>query len=290
MTRTRGLLTAAAVPLILMAGCAQPGEAGSAADPIAESAPVQDSTVLVRISQEGGFVPAGYAYGRLPDVTVYADGRVISNGPVPAIAPGPALPNLQMIKITPERARKWADDAVAAGVKTGADLGLPGVADIPDTVITATSAGKTQMVRVMALHQALPNDPKLSAVQQSARKKLAAFADDLTAFAESGSPAPTAWQPASLAALAQPYVAADDGLKQVAQDWPGPALPGAELSTGAGLHCLAVSGAEKDAVLAAAAKANLRTPWKSGGKQWQVTFRPLLPDETGGCAALKGAR
>jgi hypothetical protein len=293
MTRTRGLLTAAAVPLILMAGCARPSEAGSTADPITESAPASagDATVLVRIAQEGGFVPAGYAYGRLPDVTVYADGRVISNGPVPAIAPGPALPNLQVIKITPERARQWADDAVKAGVKSGADLGAPGVADIPDTVLTATSGGKTETVRVTALHQAQPNDPNLTTAQQAARKKLAAYADALNEFtAGTTSPAPEAWKPATLAALAQRYVAADDGLKQSPQDWPGPALPGPELSPGTGLHCVAVSGAAKDKLWEAAGKANLRTPWISGGKQWQVTFRPLLPDETGGCAALKDAK
>ncbi|GAA4610290.1 hypothetical protein BJY16_007767 [Actinoplanes octamycinicus] len=294
MTRTRGLLTAAAIPLILMAGCARPdsaGSAGNAADPITESASATDPTVLVRIAQEGGFVPTSYRYGRLPDVTVYADGRVISNGPVPAIAPGPALPNLQVLRITPERAAQWAADAIAAGVKTGADLGAPGVADIPDTVITATSGGTTQTVRVTALHQAQPTDPNLSASQQAARKKLAGYVDELTALTtETGSPAPDAYVPDSLAALAQDYVATDDGLKQQPQDWPGPALPGAELSPGTGLYCVSVSGAEKDKLWAAAGKANMRTPWVSGGKQWQVTFRPLLPDETGGCAALKDAK
>ncbi|WIM93652.1 hypothetical protein ACTOB_005637 [Actinoplanes oblitus] len=294
MTRTRGLLTAAAIPLILMAGCARPDSAGSAgttADPITESAPTGDPTVLVRIGQEGGFVPTSYRFGRLPDVTVYADGRVISNGPVPAIAPGPALPNLQLRRITPEQASKWAADAIAAGVRNGADLGSPGVADVPDTVITATSGGQTATVRVTALHQAQPNDPNLTAAQQAARKKLAGYVDDLNAFTtESGSPGPDAYVPASLAALAQEYVAADDGLTQKPQDWPGPALPGAELAPSTGLHCVSVDGADKDRLWAAAGKANMRTPWVSGGKQWQVTFRPLLPDETGGCAALGAAK
>jgi hypothetical protein len=291
MTRTRGLLTAAAIPLILMAGCARPGEAGSAAEPVTESAPAADPTVLVRVAQEGGFVPSSYRYGRLPDVTVYADGRVISNGPVPAIAPGPALPNLQIRKITAEQAAKWAADALAAGVKTGTDLGAPGVADIPDTVITATSGGKTETVRVTALHQAQPNDPNLSATQQAARKKLAGFVDELNTFTtETGSPGPDAYVPASLAALAQEYVPTDDGLKQEPQAWPGPALPGAELTAGSGVHCVAVEGDAKDKLWEAAGKANMRTPWTSGGTQWQVTFRPLLPDETGGCAALKDAK
>lgn len=291
MTRTRGLLTAAAVPLIMMAGCARPGEAGSAADPVTESAsaPASAATVLVRIAQEGGFVPTNYAYGRLPDITVYSDGRVINNGPVPMIYPGPALPNLLVSKITPERAQQWADDAVKAGVKTGADLGMPGVADIPDTVITAVSGGKTETVRVSALRQAQATDPNLTAAQQAARKKLTSYADDLTGFAGStSSPAPDAYQPASLVALVEEYVAGD--VKQPEVAWPGPALPGAELNPGTKLHCVAVTGAEKDTVQTAAEKANQLTPWTYGGKQWKVTFRPLLPDETAGCDSLKGAR
>ncbi|KUL37632.1 MULTISPECIES: hypothetical protein [Actinoplanes] len=300
MTRTRGLLTAAAVPLILMAGCARPdtaGEAGSASvatEPITESAsaPAGDPAVLIRIAQEGGFVPAQFVYSRIPQLTVYADGRVITEGPVPAIAPGPALPNLQVLKLTPARAQQWADDALKAGVKTGADLGQPGVADIPDTVITATSGGKTETVRVMALDHAQATDPNLSAAQQAARAKLRAYVEELNKLTvETGSPASESYRPAELAALAWPYVAGDDGLNQPAQAWPGPALPGEELPpAGTGLTCVAVSGDAAGTVWAAAEKANQRTPWTSGGKQYSVTFRPLLPDETGGCAALKEAK
>jgi hypothetical protein len=42
-------------------------------------------------------------------------------------------------------------------------------------------------------------------------------------------------------------------------------------------------------VLAAAKSAKSITPWTSGGRQWTVVFRPLLPDEAG-CADLKAAR
>ncbi|AEV85995.1 hypothetical protein ACWT_4978 [Actinoplanes sp. SE50] len=283
MTRTRGLLAATAIPLILMAGCARPGEAGS----ITESAPAPtaDATVLVRLGYQGGFVPEIYRFVRLPEVTIYADGRVVSNGPVPAVAPGPALPNVQISKITPERARQWAADAVAAGVKDGADFGTPGVADIPDTVVTAVTDGRAQTVHVTALRETRPDDAQVTAAQKAARAKLAAYVDSLRALAtETGSPAPDAYRPESVAVLAQPYVPVDDGLEQKPVAWPGPALPGATLS--GTVHCVAVSGAELTKVWAAAATANQRTPWTSGGKQWQVMFRPLLPDETGGCAAL----
>ena len=55
------------------------------------------------------------------------------------------------------------------------------------------------------------------------------------------------------------------------------------------IGCVTASGAERDAILAAAENANQNTPWGSGGNQYTVTFRPLLPDETG-CADLKAAR
>jgi len=49
------------------------------------------------------------------------------------------------------------------------------------------------------------------------------------------------------------------------------------------------TGAQLDTVLAAVAKANQNTPWSSGGNTYSITFRPLLPDESG-CADLKAAR
>jgi hypothetical protein len=92
-----------------------------------------------------------------------------------------------------------------------------------------------------------------------------------------------------VAALAQEYVP-DPQAKQADIAWPGPALPGAALNPATKIYCLALSGADKDRVLAAAQKANARTPWTSGGKQWGITFRPLLPDETRGCDTLRSAR
>ena len=114
MTRTRGLLTAAAIPVLMLGACAQPGSAGGAgapaspapagSGPVTESAslPAGDDTVVLRVEHRGGFVPPQWLASRLPMVSVYADGRVISDGPVPAIAPGPALPNLLQGRITPE--------------------------------------------------------------------------------------------------------------------------------------------------------------------------------------------
>jgi hypothetical protein len=292
MTRTRGLLTAAAIPILLLGACARPGTAAGAGDagagePVTESAavPTPDADDLaLRVEYRGGFVPPDYLLGRLPLVSVYTDGRVITDGPVPLIAPGPALPNLQVQQISPAEVRKLTADAVAAGVKSGADFGVPGVADVPDTRITVNTGYGTQTVSVNALREAQSDDPSLSAAQKAARKKLAAFVDRLTALKAASQP----YRPDEVAALAGPYTDPGDGLGGKPVDWPGPALPGEALNPALDIHCVSATGALKDAVWAAAEKANQQTPWVSGGKQWRVMFRPLLPDESG-CAALRSA-
>jgi hypothetical protein len=40
-----------------------------------------------------------------------------------------------------------------------------------------------------------------------------------------------------------------------------------------------VTGEDVPTLLAAARNANALTPWTSGGTEYQLIFRPLLPDE-----------
>ncbi|MEV0900089.1 hypothetical protein [Actinoplanes sp. NPDC049802] len=289
MNRNRGLLTAA-VPLLLLGACAQPGAAG---DP-ASGAPVVESTtasadpkqVALRVEYRGGFVPAETIPSRLPLFTVYADGRALTEGPVPAIYPGKALPNLQEARLGPDRVRALTAAAVAAGVRTGADFGAPGVADAPSTRITVVTRGGEQVVEVMALNEARPDDAALTPEQNAARKRLAGFIGTLSKeFAEAAGSQPRQYRPERVAVLAQPYQDTGDGAGGDAVRWPGPELPGGYLNEDLKINCLAVEGAAKDAVWAAADKADERTPWESAGKRWQIRFRPLLPEETG-CASL----
>lgn len=292
MTINRGLLTAAAVPLLLLGACARPGAAEQAGSP--GSAPVTESTtaagpdaIALRVEYRGGFVPAESIPGRIPRFSVYADGRAFSEGPVPAIYPGPALPNLQVVTLSPQRVQELTAEALAAGVKTGGDFGTPNVADIPSTRITVTTAGGEQSVEVMALNEAAPDDKSLTAEQHAARKRLTEFLASLDRlFAEATSPAAKQYQPERLAVLAQPYQDTGDGAGGAAVAWPGPALPGTALTEQPKVNCLTVEGTEKDAVWKLAEKANARTPWESAGQKYQIIFRPLLPDETS-CDSLK---
>jgi hypothetical protein len=295
MTRLRGSLPAAAVALFLLSACAATG--ASPVD-VGQSSPADDTLVL-QVKQVGGFVATTTNVTRLPIVSVYADGRVLTEGPQIAIYPGPALPNLQVQRIDPSAVDALVDKAVAAGVKTGADMGQPGVADIPSTRFTVVTDSGTQTLDVVALRETSAELPGLTAEQRAARAKLIVFLDDLTNLPAPTASAPAAsapvepsgaYQPQVLAAVARPYAAPADlpGSAAPAVPWPGPALPGDTLGEGTELGCVAVSGAELAPVLAAAAKANAATAWSSAGKQWSLTFRPLLPGENG-CADLKAA-
>ncbi len=64
--------------------------------------PEPDAPVL-QVRSEGGFVPVEWNLGRGPTFTLLADGRLIYQGPVIEIYPGPLLPNYQMAKL--DRAR-----------------------------------------------------------------------------------------------------------------------------------------------------------------------------------------
>jgi hypothetical protein len=295
MTRLRGSWTAlAAVTLFLLSACARVdgAEAGTPDESASASAPATTDPdgLALRIERVGGFMAPDQQIGRLPVVSVYGDGRVITMGPAPAIYPSAALPNILVQQADPAMVQQLVDKATAAGVGSGADLGRPGVADAPTTRITVATGSGTRSVSAVALTEAQPDDPRLTPAQRDARAKLAAFVQQVTDLsAAAGMPAAQPYVPESIAALARPYVKPQDGLptQPNALAWPGPALPGESISGNQG--CAVASGDQAQAVLTAAKAATSITPWTSGGKQWTVVFRPLLPDETG-CADLKGAR
>jgi hypothetical protein len=292
MTRLRGTLVAVTVPLFLMTACAQTagnsaaGAPSSPSGPPTESAPVADDLVL-RVESLGGFVPAEQNLGRIPSVSVYGDGRVITQGPTTMVFPGPALPNLQVQMITPELVRELVRQGAEAGVRNGADFGSPNVADAPSTRVTAGD----QSVNVMALSEAPSNDPQLTAAQRAARTKLSAYVKKLQDLPlGDGYAKPVAYDPTVIAALARPYVEPQgDQPKSPEMPWPGATLPGDKLTANLGIGCVDATGAEKDKIMAAAKKATAITPWTAGGAKWSLTFRPLLPEEKS-CAALKATK
>lgn len=287
MKATTLVLRAAFVPLLLLAaGCGRPTT--DAADGDGGYTFPGGDTVAVRVDYTGGFVPATYNLTRLPALSVYADGRVISEGPQIMIYPPPALPNIQVQQISSGDVQKLVKLAVDAGVGKPTDFGTPGVTDLPNTRITVTTTDGVQKTEVYALLDDMSH-AGLTPAQEGARRKLldlvSALTDLRTTLGAAAVSESTSYQPTRIAAVAMPWQTPGEGVTAGAPvAWPGPALPGASLGEGLGLGCV-VTEKETAAVLTAAAKATSITPWTSGGKSWTVTLRPLLPDETG-CASL----
>jgi len=273
---------------LLLAACAGTGTSGPAdAPPEAPDAaapdPVDPGTVVLQVALVGGYTSVEELRGRLPSVTVYADGRVLAPGPVAAVHPPFAWPGLTVTRLDPDRLPDLVDRALAAGVGEDGGLGETGVIDGPSTRFTVRTDGGTVVREVDALQEGL-GSPVLSDRQRADRQRLAALAEELTGLAD---PAES-WTPSAVAVLAHPYAEGRIGLGGLPIDapevaWAGPGLPGEPLD--AGLGCLVVpAGPVQDA----ASGASTATPWTTpDGTRWSLTFRPLLPHETG-CADLAG--
>src|SRR5262245_38353160 len=90
----RRLIPLVLLPVLLLAACAQqPASPGSSDQGGARTDYAPDEVVL-RVEYIGGFVAVQTLATRLPFLTVYGDGRVITEGPQILIYPGPALPNV----------------------------------------------------------------------------------------------------------------------------------------------------------------------------------------------------
>jgi hypothetical protein len=243
--------------------------------PPATAAPYAADAVVLRVSHEGGFKPP-VAAKDLPLWTLYGDGRITTQGPVPAIFPGPALPNVVVARVSPATVDRIAREARAAGIGTVDDWGRPDVIDPPDTVFRLTDREGAAEARVYALDRATGPQPGLTAAQVAARKRLAEFhahLTDLNGWLGAGTvSADEAYRPESVAVFAEPYRRRDDlPGEQEPRAWRGP-----DLVKGG---CVVVTGAALERVLDDARRANELTPWTHDDTTWALGFRPLLPDE-----------
>jgi hypothetical protein len=268
-------------------GCARPGSRPGGDKPTPGTYRAGD--VALRVEYTGGFVPVETVLTRLPVVSVYGDGRVITEGPVVAIDPGPALPNVLVQTIGTADVGNLATLALSAGVGSGEDLGLPPVADAPSTRFTVLTDAGPRVTEVYALG-ITDGGSGLTAAQRAARQALQKLVEDLTDLSATLGPdavsAAQPYRPEAVAVVSRPWTdpGSPDLSDQPDKAWPGPVLPGAPAGP-QGLSCVTITGTDAAAVLEAAKSANVLTPWVSNESRWQVNFRPLLPDETS-CADL----
>jgi hypothetical protein len=253
--------------------------------------PMGPNDLVLKVETGGGFVAPAAHFKEFPSFALYGDGRQVSQGPQIEIYPGPALPNLQVTRITEDGVQAILEAAKAAGL-LGPDrrYDFQTISDAPTTTFTTVAAGSRHVISVYALGEAtgaggqgIPPD------ELKARQALAGFLGklgDLSSWLPKGSVTEEGtYSPNELRIFVLDQNASPEpGLEQKAVDWPL-AQPlasfGQPVASGPEARCGSVSGEDLKTLLPLVEKANELTPWQSGGTSYSLVFRPLLPDENG---------
>ena len=256
------------------------------------ASPVAAATLLLKVTTEGGFINPAANLTALPSVAVYADGRILTPGPVDAMFPGPLVMPVAVHNVGPDGAA-----AILAAIKeVGLDqpaTGDGGIAvDSGTNVFTVVVDGVTTTSRFAGGGRpGQPGGPVASGDEE--RVAALALLDRLLDPADLwGVPAAVdgIYQPAGYRVFVAPGApdSGDPSVTQPAIAWPlptsladfgAPANPDRGI---AGLRQGALLG--DDAVLMAPlfAKATSITPFTSGGSPYTLSVRALYPDELGG--------
>jgi hypothetical protein len=283
--RSRPITVALALLGVVAAGCANEPNVGGSGGIDHATGP---NDVVFRLSYEGGFVPLEYTLTQFPAFTLYGDGRIVTPGAQIAIYPGPALPAVSQRAVTEEGMQAILQAALDAGLGRGdrdhSDFGSTLIADASTAVFTLSADGRTSRVSVYALAE-LPEQPDgMSDAEFAARQALSDLANRLVALDQ--------WLPQGSIGPEEPFRTGayrlfvgryrpDEQLPQDSATWPlATALPTPDTG-GTGYACLVVRGDDWDQVAPLAEGANQLTPWSSGGAEYSVLFRPLLPEESG---------
>ncbi len=265
------------------------GSAGAIAPSPSPDA-IDGDTPVFRVSWDGGFVTPEMLLGRMPIVTVYADGRVITNGPVVAIYPGPLMPNLQERTLSKAGLERLIELAREKDLLKTVHYDFPGIADAADTVLEIQLDGETFRVSAYALGDAAV-DTGASDLDQATidgRADLRAFVDALT-----GIPAADfideehAFPIKGLQIYAGKAVVVPNSElpgEQPAIDWPlaDLATAGDKVDNGVlDVRCQVVEGEDLAEILPILDAANSLSTFRSEGELYSFIVVPLLPGDTG---------
>lgn len=259
------------------------GTTGAGSDSIDYPSGADD--LVFRVELGGGLVPIETIFTNLPMLSVYGDGRVITQGPIAAIYPGPALPNLQVAKLSPAGMQRLLAAARDAGLfETGVDYGQPAVADGSTTTITIAANGKVFETSIYFLAAENASDGAFSDAQVKRRMRVVDFQAKLGDLAgwlgdELGPEEPFEWQALSILIMPGDAGSVDpSGIEPRIVDWPL-----ADLATLGELHPqgrrAVITGVDLETLRPLVHQADTLTFWKSGGAVYSQLLRPLLPDE-----------
>lgn len=290
--RTHLRSAAALAAVVLLTGCqslradeppAEPGTSGDPGAPADPGTPADPGAPLLQIEVSGGFVPMGWDFSNVPQVTVYDDGRAIVHGPQILIYPGPALPNLQVGAADTEAILGAAYDAGLLSEQP--DYGQPPIADAPTTFVTITVDGQTYRHAANALD--IVEDGGMSAAdlgltedQLAARNTLAGFVAEAQGLISDGE----SYEITGFGMFAWPAAEAGDQEEIEPQVLPWPLDQALADAT----ECTTITGTDAVTLLETLAGANQLTQFEQDGVTYEVHFRALLPHEAG-CDDLGGA-
>ncbi len=270
------------------------GSATPTATPFVEAIthPTGANELVLRQEVGGGLVAPGWILSELPTVSIYGDGRIVTQGPQIEIYPGPALPNLRVLRVSEAGLQRILAAAAEAGLM-GDDVTYlyPVIADAPTTTFWVDAGGAQHRTSAYAL--GLGEDTSvISPEDAAARADLVAFAEklgDIPAWLGDdvvSADAPYAFDAIRIYAQEAEPVTQDQGIEPTIADWPlatplstfgEPFRAGVEPP----MRCGVVTGDELATLRPALEAANQLTYWRSGGATYQLILRPLLPDEAG---------
>jgi len=269
---------------VLVAACTGAGASGSAPARTYNVATGSDQLVL-QIATGGGLVPVEYTLTQTPWFALYGDGLAVIQGPVDASYPGPLLPNLRQLRLTPAEIQKIVAAADQAGLLgPDARFDATGIFDAGTTTFTTTVDGKTHKIDAYALgYEGGVGDATLA----EARKKLTGFEDevgDLAVFLNRVISDAGDYDAAAMRLFAGPIDTSEqnDQTRQVVA-WPLSTDPSSagEPMKAPNTRCIVVTGPDLATFLAIAKTANTLTLWTYGTSRYSVRVRPLYPDESG---------
>ncbi len=280
------------VSIVLVAGACSAGDPSNApaasgtVGPAARySVQTGSNNLILRMANEGGFVAPGYLLTATPQFALYGDGTIIVPGPVVQMYPGPLLPNLRLLQVTPDEIQKLLAAADADGLLgPDASYDATNVADAGTTVFTTTVNGATHVISAYALMaEAVSGNPTVTA----ARNKLLDFQaklENLGGFLGHSPPDAGTYDAKALRVFTSPASAAGQaGVRPQVVTWPlvqDPATAG-KSTTASDTRCIAISGADLASFLSVAQTANATTIWTAPSGRYNVSVRPLYPDESG---------
>jgi hypothetical protein len=166
--------------------------------------------------------------------------------------------------------------------QNGVDYGQPGVTDVGTTTITINAEGTTYRSEIYAL--GFEDASGLTMEQQQAR---AAINDLLAKFSDPSvlTSAELTWEPYEFTALAvfsravDPATTGSTDIEPNRLPWPLDDLATSGEEVFDGLRKVVVTGEDLETLRPLLDQATQITLWKSGDTEYNLWFRPLLPEE-----------